>query len=82
DMGERKVLNKYYQVNFDPTKITRQKQIENQQIKVRMMLPMSIRYNTRGNWDQVQDEDFSDDYEDLTLLDELKIEVFEVKTCN
>ncbi|CAL5350708.1 unnamed protein product [Camellia sinensis] len=49
-MGERKVLNKYYPSNFDPAKIPKRRQPKNQQMKVQMMLPMSIRCGTCSNY--------------------------------
>ena len=47
-MGERKVLNKYYSLDFDPKKIPRLRKPNNLQKKIRFMLPVRVRCNTCG----------------------------------
>jgi len=53
-MGERKVINKYFPPDFDHTKIPRPDKEKQQKIKerfvVRMMLPMSVRCLTCGEY--------------------------------
>ena len=45
-MGERKVLNKYIPVDFDPRLIPRSKKPKDEQVSVRMMLPFTIQCKT------------------------------------
>jgi len=45
-MSERKVLNKYYPPDFDPSKIPRAKQSRNKKFTVRLMAPCNMRCNT------------------------------------
>ncbi|KAJ3062916.1 hypothetical protein HDU98_001255 [Podochytrium sp. JEL0797] len=49
-MSERKVLNKYFPPDFDPAKIPRRKMAADQQIKVRLMAPFSMRCSTCGDY--------------------------------
>jgi hypothetical protein len=45
-MGERKVLNKYFPPDWDPSLLPKRKRDKEQQIKVRVMLPMSVQCNS------------------------------------
>jgi len=49
-MSERKVLNKYFPPDFDPSKIPRRKGPKNSQQVVRLMAPFSMRCNTCGEY--------------------------------
>ncbi|CAH0479822.1 unnamed protein product [Peronospora belbahrii] len=49
-MGERKVLNKYFPPDFDPSLVPRRKKPKNEQVEVRMMLPFSIQCGTCGEY--------------------------------
>ncbi|KAH7821934.1 putative Coiled-coil domain containing protein 94 [Monocercomonoides exilis] len=49
-MAERKVLNKYIPADFDPDVIPKSKMPKNMQFAIRMMLPMSIRCKTCGEF--------------------------------
>lgn len=45
-MSERKVLNKYYPPDFDPSKIPRGKRSKNATFNIRIMAPFNMRCNT------------------------------------
>lgn len=50
NMGERKVLNKYFPPDFDPSLVPRRKRPKNAQVEVRMMLPFSLQCATCGEY--------------------------------
>jgi hypothetical protein len=49
-MSERKVLNKYYPPDFDPTKIPRSKVARNKTFVIRLMAPCNMRCTTCGEY--------------------------------
>nr|SVE89589.1 EOG090X0G3U [Daphnia sinensis]SVE91470.1 EOG090X0G3U [Daphnia sinensis] len=49
-MSERKVLNKYYPPDFDPSKIPRVRQAKNRQFTVRLMAPFNMKCKTCGEY--------------------------------
>ena len=74
-MGERKVLNKYFPPDFDPTLIPRRQRGKNPKIEVRMMLPMSIQCDTCGEY-MYRGKKFNSKKEDVLDDDYHGIKIF------
>jgi hypothetical protein len=75
-MAERKVLNKYYPPDFDPSKIRNfEKKSVRRMCNVRMMLPMTIRCYTCGNYLYIGTK-FNMKVETVTEEDYLGIKVY------
>ena len=85
-MGERKVINKYFPPDFDASKIPRGSKEQAQRLKekfvVRMMLPMSVRCQTCGEY-MYKGKKFNSRKEDVIGDDYLGIKKyrFYIKCC-
>ena len=49
-MSERKVLNKYYPPDFDPSKVPKSKVKRNATFEIRLMAPCNMRCTTCGEY--------------------------------
>ncbi|XP_059486822.1 splicing factor YJU2 [Neocloeon triangulifer] len=74
-MSERKVLNKYYPPDFDPSKIPRMKLPKNRQYTVRLMAPFNMRCTTCGEY-IYKGKKFNARKEDVENSDYLGIRIY------
>ncbi|KAF4523632.1 hypothetical protein B566_EDAN010141 [Ephemera danica] len=74
-MSERKVLNKYYPPDFDPSKIPRMKLPKNRQYTVRLMAPFNMRCSTCGEY-IYKGKKFNARKEDVENSDYLGIRIY------
>ncbi|CAH1107548.1 unnamed protein product [Psylliodes chrysocephalus] len=74
-MSERKVLNKYYPPDFDPSKIPRMKLPKNRQYTVRLMAPFNMRCATCGEY-IYKGKKFNARKEDVENQDYLGIRIY------
>mmetsp|Transcript_3173 Transcript_3173/g.4913 ORF Transcript_3173/g.4913 Transcript_3173/m.4913 type:complete len:271 (+) Transcript_3173:35-847(+) len=84
-MGERKVLNKYFPPDFDPSKVPRMRRPKGHQVEVRMMLPFNIQCTACSEF-MYRGKKFNSKKEDVEGEDYLGIKKyrFYIKcvTCN
>eukprot|EP00924_Labyrinthula_sp_SR-Ha-C_P014928 snap_masked-scaffold_9-processed-gene-2.42-mRNA-1 protein AED:0.39 eAED:0.39 QI:0/-1/0/1/-1/1/1/0/263 len=84
-MGERKVLNKYYPPNFDPSKVPRRKMAFNAPVGIRMMLPFNMCCLSCGHY-MYQGKKFNSKKETALGMDYLGIErlrfIIKCELCN
>jgi hypothetical protein len=69
------VLNKYFPPDFDPAKLPKGKRRESNEMKVRMMLPMSVRCKTCGTF-MYKGTKFNTRKEDVLNENYLGIQIF------
>ncbi|XP_065351432.1 splicing factor YJU2 [Cloeon dipterum] len=74
-MSERKVLNKYYPPDFDPSKIPRMKLPKNRQYTVRLMAPFNMKCTTCGEY-IYKGKKFNARKEDVENSDYLGIRIY------
>lgn len=74
-MSERKVLNKYYPPDFDPSKIPRAKCGKNRQFTVRLMAPCNMKCYTCGEY-IAKGKKFNSRKEDVENMSYLGIRIY------
>lgn len=74
-MSERKVLNKYYPPDFDPSKIPRSKERRNSTFTIRLMAPCNMRCTTCGEY-IYKGRKFNSRKEDVDDMNHLGLRIF------
>nr|ACO15500.1 Coiled-coil domain-containing protein 94 [Caligus clemensi] len=74
-MSERKVLNKYYPPDFDPSKIPRSKIPRNKTFTIRLMAPCNMRCSTCGEY-IYKSRKFNSRKEDVDEMNHLGLRIY------
>eukprot|EP00096_Caligus_rogercresseyi_P010839 TRINITY_DN4073_c0_g1_i1.p1 TRINITY_DN4073_c0_g1~~TRINITY_DN4073_c0_g1_i1.p1 ORF type:complete len:359 (+),score=141.79 TRINITY_DN4073_c0_g1_i1:29-1078(+) len=74
-MSERKVLNKYYPPDFDPSKIPRSKVPRNKTFTIRLMAPCNMRCSTCGEY-IYKGRKFNSRKEDVDEMNHLGLRIY------